>query len=101
MAWNHFIPKFSIRGLLVFLDIVLVGLYRAERHNAVVNQHRANALNTFETMTAATLTQDVKDALTLTAAEAIYAPQETGFAKRAGNPSSRAAEILTTLRDNN
>jgi hypothetical protein len=101
MAWNHFIPKFSILGLLVFLDIVLVGLYRAERHNAVVNQHRANALNTFETMTAATLTQDVKDALTLTAAEAIYAPQETGFAKRAGNPSSRAAEILTTLRNNN
>ena len=97
-AWNHFIPRFSLLGVLIFLEIILIGIYRAERHNAVVNKHRANALNTFETMTAATLSQDVKDAVTLTAAGAIYAPQETGFSKRGANASTtHAADILASL----
>lgn len=97
-AWNYFVPRFSILGILIFLEIILIGIYRAERHNAIVNKHRANALNTFETMTAATLSQDVKDAVTLTAARAIYAPQETGFSKRGANASStHAADILASL----
>lgn len=97
-AWNHFIPRFSLLGVLIFLEIILIGIYRAERHNAIVNKHRANALNTFETMTAATLSQDVKDAVTLTAAGAIYAPQETGFSKRGANASTtHAADILASL----
>lgn len=100
IAWNHFIPRFSILGLLLFVNIILVGIYRAERHNAVVNRHRANALNTFETMTAATLAQDVKDAITLTAASAIYTPQDTGYAKRGGADANKAAEILAALQTN-
>ena len=98
-AWNHFIPRFSILGLLVFFEIVIIGIFRAERHNAIVNKHRANALNTFETITSApSVTKDVKDAVTLTAAGAIYAPQETGFSKRGTNASStHVADILTSL----
>ena len=98
-AWNHFIPRFSILGLLVFFEILIIGIFRAERHNAIVNKHRANALNTFETITAATsVTKDVKDAVTLTAAGAIYAPQETGFSKRGTNASTaHVADILASL----
>ena len=59
----------------------------------------ASALNTFETITAATsVTKDVKDAVTLTAAGAIYAPQETGFSKRGTNASTaHVADILASL----
>ena len=96
-AWNDFVPRFSIFGLLLFFDIILIGNYKAERHNVVVNQHRANALNTFETMTASTITQDVKDAVTLTAAGAIYAAQETGFGKRGGSQQTNIAEILSAI----
>jgi hypothetical protein len=98
IAWNHFIPRFSFLGLLIFIDFMLIGIYRAERHNAVVNKHRANALNTFETMTAATLTQDVKDAVTLTAAGAIYAPQDTGYSKKTANSLNSAADILSAIQ---
>jgi len=97
IAWNHFIPKFSILGMLIFIDFMLISVYQAERHNAVVNKHRANALNTFETMTAATLTQDVKDAVTLTAAGAIYAPQDTGYSKKTASARNSAADILSAI----
>ncbi len=97
LNWNYFLPRFSLLGMLLFFTAISIGGYRAERHNVVVNRHRANALNTFQTMTAATLTQDVKDAVTLTAAGAIYTPQETGFSKRGTAQESSAAKILTTI----
>lgn len=98
--WNHYVPRFSILALLIFFDAILIGIYKAERHNAIINKHRANALNTFETMTAATLTQDVKDAVTLTAAGAIYAPQETGYSKRGTAQQINVAEMLANIAAN-
>lgn len=95
--WNNFIPKLSALAILIFLEFALIANYRAERHNAIVNKHRANALSTFETMTQSTTTQDVRDAVTLTAANAIYAPQETGFGKRANTSSMSAADILGNM----
>ena len=49
-------------------------------------------------MTAATLTQDVKDAVTLTAAGAIYAPQDTGYSKKTANSLNSAADILSAIQ---
>ena len=98
--WNHYVPRFSILALLIFFDAVLIGIYKAELHNEIVNTHRANALKTFQTMTAATLTQDVKDAVTLTAAGAIYAPQETGYSKRGAAQQINVAEMLANIAAN-
>ena len=97
MGWDQVLSRFSVLGILVYFEAVLIGIYKAERHNTVVNKHRANALKTFEVMTAATLTQDVKDAVTLTAAEAIYAPQETGFSKHHARQAGNAAGLLTSI----
>ncbi len=98
--WNHYVPRFSILALLIFFDAILIGIYKAELHNAIINKHRANALNTFKAMTAATVTQDVKDAVTLTAAGAIYAPQETGYSKRGAAQQINVAEMLANIAAN-
>ena len=95
--WNIFIPRFSLMGILLLFTLVIIGNYRAERHNAIVNKHRSNALNTFETMTQSTTTQDVRDAVTLTAASAIYAPQDTGFSRRTTPQQMSAADILGNM----
>ncbi len=99
LSWNYYLPRFSILGLLVFLQITLIGIYRAERHNAVVNKHRANALKTFEVMTEAS-SENITEAITLIAAGAIYAPQETGYSKRGVASTPNAADILASISKN-
>ena len=99
--WNQFIPRISALGLQIISLLILVGNFRAERHNAIINKHRANSLATFETMTQSTTTRDVRDAITLTAANAIYAPQDTGFSRRTTPQQMNAADIFGNLVNRN
>lgn len=54
-------------------------MYRAHRHNYVVNRHRQNALNTFETFVESSRDAQTKDAVLLQATQSIFASQSTGY----------------------
>lgn len=95
---NLAIAKIVIFSLL-FSGIVWTGrVYRAHKHNAVVNKHRQNALSTFETFAiAAGEDQQIKNAVLLQATQCIFSPQQTGYvtqeADTAGYP-----QILEIVR---
>lgn len=54
-------------------------IYRANRHNMIVNRHRQNALSSFEAFAAATSDPETKNAVLLQATQSIFAPQSSGF----------------------
>jgi hypothetical protein len=65
---------------LLFTAIVWSGrIYRAHRHNYVVNKHRQNALSTFETFVKAANDEQTKSAVLLQTTNCIFSPQHTGY----------------------
>ena len=66
---------------LLFSALVWVGrVYRSHQHNFVVNQHRQNALTSFETFAEAAQDEQTKSAVLLQATNCIFAPQASGYA---------------------
>lgn len=53
--------------------------YRAARHNETLNKHRADALKTFRAFVEGTSEVAVKDAILVQAAQAAFAPRNTGY----------------------
>ena len=53
--------------------------YRAQKHNQILNQHRANALMTFRAFVEGTSDARVKDAILQQAAHAAFSGRPTGF----------------------
>jgi hypothetical protein len=99
--WNNFLPKLSSLAILLYFEYSIISIYRSERHNQLTNLQRANALKTFEAMTSSTEAQHITDAITLTAAGAIYAPQDTGFSRRTTSQQMSAADILGSMTNRN
>lgn len=70
------VPVVLVAGLLVSLKV-----FTAERHNALVNRHRATALSTFKTFVEATQSETIKEAILLQATNCIFSHQSTGYTK--------------------
>jgi hypothetical protein len=70
--------------------------YRANKHNDVVNQHRAVALRTFTLFTDGASDADTKSAILLKAAESIFQASGTGYQSKDAEPApnSTIVEIL-------
>jgi hypothetical protein len=65
---------------ILFSAVLWAGrIYRAHRHNYVVNKHRQNALATFEAFVKATEDTPTKNAVLLQATQCIFGPQSTGY----------------------
>jgi len=72
--------KIVIISTLSFSLVLAVRMYRTERHNAVLNRHRQNALMTFLAFTnAPTIDDATKNAVLLQATQAIFSPQASGY----------------------
>jgi hypothetical protein len=71
--------------------LVALRQFGANRHNVVVNRHRANALNTYSALVAAGNDAHVRDIILTQAATCIFAPQPTGFTKASGGESEAGA----------
>ena len=71
-------------------------VYRSHRHNFVVNQHRQNALTSFETFVEAARDDQTKSAVLMEATRCIFSPQASGYADSpAADPSTpRIMEII-------
>lgn len=65
---------------IIFSGLIASGrIYRAHRHNYVINRHRQNALSTFETFAKATSDESTKNAVLLQATQRIFSLQPTGY----------------------
>lgn len=74
-------------------------MYRAHRHNYVVNRHRQNALNAFMTFVESARDPHTKDAVLLQATHSIFMPQSTGYLteESEGSPTPPVFEVARTL----
>jgi len=93
------ISKIVIFSVLITATLWAGRTYRGQRHNAVVNRHRQNALTTFQTFAKAAGDNETKNAVLLQATQCIFAPQQTGYisgeAEAAGIP--QVLEIVRNL----
>lgn len=94
------IGKFVILSILTFATTWCAKNYSSHRHNYVINIHRHNALNTFETFaSAADSDNQVKNAVLLQATQTIFQHQSSGYSKSEsqGNESSHILEITKSI----
>lgn len=83
---------------ILFSAVVWAGrVYRAHRHNYVVNKHRQNALSTFEAFVKATDDAATKNAVLLQATQCIFGPQSTGYLTQEKD-SEGPTQILEIVR---
>lgn len=89
------VGRFSLMALAYFVAIWASRMYRAARHNEVVNRHRVNALRTFETFASAARDDPSKDAVLMRATECIFSHQASGFSDSKSETGS--TRILNTV----
>lgn len=93
---------FGVRVLLVsvlsFVMVVCVRNYRGARHNEVMNAHRARALATFRNFTEGS-EPAVRQAVTLQAAQAVFAVQPSAYAEPSPVGSTHFAELLAAAKE--
>jgi hypothetical protein len=73
------VAKLIILSILLSISIWAGKVYKAHRHNFVINRHRRNALSTFQTFATGASDPQIKDAVLLQATTCIFGPQNTGY----------------------
>jgi hypothetical protein len=73
------IVKIILFSVLFFGLTLASRVYRAHRHNAVLNKHRYNALMTFQAFVKGTDDDPTKNAVLLRSTETIFSPSNSGF----------------------
>jgi hypothetical protein len=71
--------KLLVMSILYIVLAIAIRNYSAAKHNAVINRHRACAMQTFEAFREAGEREETKDAVLKQATEAIFSMQRTGF----------------------
>lgn len=72
-------------------------IYKAAKHNAVVNRHRQNALSTFQSFVEGGTDDQTRNAVLLQAAQSVFAPQISGFVT--GEPDAAGpAQLIEMVR---
>lgn len=86
---------FAVIGYMLFY---CARIATANRHNAVINRHRANALLTFNALAEASGSDANRDVVLAHAAACIFAPQETGYTKPVSQPGpSQIIDVLPRI----
>jgi hypothetical protein len=93
---------------IVLLSVLFYGLaictrnYKAHKHNSILNKHRQNALNTFETFSKAAGSDiQTKSAVLLEATHTIFSNQQTGYLNNDNDSDSpnKIIEIFKNVSD--
>lgn len=93
------ISKLIVFSILYFALIWGSRNYRAHRHNAVVNQHRQNALSTFQAFVdSAEDDKATKDAVLLRSTETIFSPHISGYLTKESEKQN-TPQILEIFRN--
>lgn len=91
------IAKLLVFSTLVSATLWCARVYRAHKHNAVVNRHRQHALSSFESFASSTADPEVKNVVLLQATQSIFAPQHSGFGTTEADPAV-ASPIVELVR---
>lgn len=93
------ISKVLIFAVLSYVLYLSTKNYLAQKHNAVINKHRQNALMTYEALVDAAKDNANKEIILTHASACIFAPQPTGYSGGAtpeGPVAKSAIELLST-----
>jgi len=89
--------KILVFGVVSFMLILSSKNFLSHKHNEIVNRHRQNALLTFNALVSAAENEGAKDTVLSHAASCIFSPQETGYTKTGGTPSTSNKTIVELL----
>ena len=74
--------------------------YTAQKHLEVINIHRQNALETFDTFVAAAGdNRETRDAVLLSATDAIFDANQTGYLSAKGSSSDSKSPMQQVIRE--
>jgi hypothetical protein len=90
------IGKVLVLGVVYYLMVLAARSYRANRHLAAVNLHRATALQTFQTFADSPSDDQTKNAVLLETTRCIYSLTNTGFL--GGEEVSSPVQIIEILK---
>lgn len=90
--------KIFIISVLYFALVTAVRIFRANKHNEVLNRHRQNALDTFDLFVGAAKDEATKNAVLLKTTETIFSPSQTGYLVKEAEPAG-ASQVLEIIRD--
>jgi hypothetical protein len=82
------LARVAILSLGYFFVIWCARSYRSHQHNYVVNQHRRNALQSFNAFARATDDAQARHALLAEAAKCVYSAQPSGYFTKGTSPSA-------------
>lgn len=91
------LSKVVIASILISATLWTGKMYRAHRHNEIINRHRQNALATFEAFAKATSDEQTKNAVLLQATQCIFAAQQTGYVP-SDSDGSHFSQIFEIVR---
>ena len=99
--WEQMVPatiaKMIVLSILSYLVAATIRIYKAHRHNCVLNEHRANALSTFEAFAHHAKDDATKNAILTTATESIFSVRQTGY--QPDEPTQQSSpQILEVIR---
>lgn len=80
-AFALVLGHYTEHALQILALVVALKVFAAERHNALVNKHRATALQTFEAFSAGASSEEVRQAVLLQATASVFTHQATGYLK--------------------
>lgn len=89
--------KIIILSILLSAGIWTGRVYKAHRHNFIINRHRRNALSTFQTFAGNASDAQTKNAVLLQATTCIFGPQSTGYVSQ-DKESEGYPQILEIIR---
>jgi hypothetical protein len=93
------VTKIVILTSLFYTIAICTRNYKAHKHNSILNKHRQNALNTFETFSkAAGSDSQTKNAVLLEATHAIFSNQQTGYLNN-DNDSDSPNKIIEIVKN--
>lgn len=80
--------RLFVFGILGYLVVWTARGYRAAAHNQIVNEHRRDALGTFETFVKGTSDDRTKNAVLLQATHCIFSHRPSGFGQQESDAAS-------------
>lgn len=88
---------------LVLFSVLFSALYiavknmGANRHNAVVNRHRQNALQTYEALVSAGHEKSTRDIILTYSSNCIFSPQPTGYSSADSMDAGKAGSVIELI----
>jgi len=97
---QYTLTKLVILSTMFYALSICSRNYKAHKHNSLLNQHRQNALTTFETFSKAAGPDDqTKNAVLLEATHTIFSNQQTGYlsSDKETDSSNKIIEIIKSV----